>query len=366
MRRPILSALLAACTVLAPLAAATAASVPGPAPNYVVLDNDFLGPGGSNIQSIIPLLNRPGVTLLGLTSVVGDDWENAGTAHALRFLEIARQTQIPVADGATTPLVNTVAETKLREQQFGIIPWKGAWGGLGSIEHVPATQPPVAKLPEGASHLAADPLPAAMFLIREVHAHPHQVTVIAAGPLTNLALAIRIDPTFAETAKQFVFMGGLLDASMMSVTGNADFASDFNMIMDPEAARITLTAPWASITCVGNVSNDIMMTPELASRIDEKHNAVTDYLKKYQAPLPLWDELTSAIAVDPTLVTKSVTAVMDVNIEHGMDYGHAHIWPDSTAPKAMGLRKVKIVQSIDKTRFINDFISQSQNALGTH
>ncbi|MBS1064776.1 nucleoside hydrolase [Gluconobacter kondonii] len=362
MRRSILSALLAACTVLAPLSAATAA----PAPNYVVLDNDFLGPGGSNIQSIIPLLNRPGVTLLGLTSVVGDDWENAGTAHALRFLEIARQTQIPVADGATTPLVNTVAETKLREQQFGIIPWKGAWGGLGSIEHVPATQPPVRKLTEGAPHTTADALPAAMFLIREVHAHPHQVTIIAAGPLTNLALAIRIDPTFAETAKQLVFMGGLLDASMMSVTGNADFASDFNLIMDPEAAQIALTAPWPAITCVGNVSNDIMMTPELANRIDTKHNAVTDYLQKYQAPLPLWDELTSAIAVDPTLITKSVTAIMNVNIDHGMDYGHAHIWPDSTAPKGMGLRKVKIVQSIDKTRFINEFVSQSQNAVGTH
>ncbi|MBS1090130.1 nucleoside hydrolase [Gluconobacter sp. Dm-74] len=362
MRQSILSALLAACTVLAPLAAANAA----PAPNYVVLDNDFLGPGGSNIQSIIPLLNRPGVTLLGLTSVVGDDWENAGTAHALRFLEIAHQTQIPVADGATTPLVNTVAETKLREQQFGIIPWKGAWGGLGSIEHVPATQPPVRKLTEGAPHTTADALPAAMFLIREVHAHPHQVTIIAAGPLTNLALAIRIDPTFAETAKQLVFMGGLLDASMMSVTGNADFASDFNLIMDPEAAQIALTAPWPAITCVGNVSNDIMMTPELANRINAKHNAVTDYLQKYQAPLPLWDELTSAIAVDPTLITKSVTAIMNVNIDHGMDYGHAHIWPDSTAPKGMGLRKVKIVQSIDKTRFINDFVSQSQNAMGTH
>lgn len=57
---------------------------------------------------------------------------------------------------------------------------------------------------------------------------------------------------------------------------------------------------------------------------------------------------------------------MDVNIEHGMDYGHAHIWPDSTAPKDMGLRKVKIVLSIDKTRFIDDFVTQAQNVMGTH
>ncbi|QDH16540.1 nucleoside hydrolase [Swingsia samuiensis] len=333
---------------------------------YVIQDNDYLGPGGSDIQSVLPLLNRPNVSLLGLTVTMGDDWENAESAHIRRFLEIAHQTQIPVSDGATLPLLNSVEATKLREQQFGVIPWKGAWGGLGSIDHIPHTQPNTFPMPDGAVNLKASSLPAAVALINAVHAHPHQVTVIAAGPLTNLALAIRLDPSFASTAKQLVFMGGLLDSSMMSITGNADFASDFNMITDPEAAHITLTAPWPAITCVGNVSNDIMMTHDLMNRITQKKTPVTNYLSKFYSPLPLWDELTSAIAVDPTLVTKSVNAYMDINTAEGMDYGHAHVWPDSTVPKGMNLRKVKIVQAIDTKRFIDEFVSQAQNAMGTH
>lgn len=360
MRRSILSALLAACALTG---IASAAPV---APEYYIQDNDYLGPGGSDIQSVIPLLNRENVNLLALTVTIGDDWENAESAHLRRFLEIAKQTQVPVADGATMPLVNTVAATKLREKQYGTIPWKGAWGGLGSIDHTPETQPALGKMAEGTPHMAVDPLPAAMVLIKAVHDHPHQVTIIAAGPLTNLALAIRLDPTFAATAKQLVFMGGLLDSSMMSITGNADFASDFNMIGDPEAAHITLTAPWAAITCVGNVSNDVMMTHELMNRIAEKKTPVTEYLQKFYGPLPLWDELTSAIAVEPDLVTKSVDAYMDINTAPGMDYGHAHVWPDATAPKGMGLRKVKIVQSVDTKRFINEFVAQAQNAMGTH
>jgi len=360
MRRTLLSFLLAACSLTGVAHAAPAA------PNYIIEDNDFLGPGGSDIQSIIPLLNRPGVSLLGLTVVMGDDWENAESAHARRFLEIAHQTQIPVANGATLPLVNTVAATKLREKQYGTIPWKGAWGGLGSIDNTPDTQPALGTLPDGAPHLAADATPAAMFLIREVHAHPHQVTIVTTGPLTNVALAIRMDSTFAATAKQLIFMGGLVDQNMNSVTGNADFASDFNMITDPEAAHIVLTAPWAAITCVGNVSNDIMMTHPLMDRINSRHTPVTEYMQKFYAPLPMWDELTSAIAVDPSLIRKSVTAYMDFNTAPGMDYGHAHIWPESTAPKGMNLQKVKIVTSVDTRSFIDGFVSQAQNAMGTH
>ena len=211
-------------------------------PQLVIEDNDFAGPGGSDLQSTLPLLANPDVQLLGLTVGVGDGWENAESAHLRRFLEIAGRTDIPVADGATLPLLNSVKRMRLWEQAHGTIPWKGAWGGLGSIDKVPDTQPAVPHLDEGAPRLAAIHERAADFLIRSEHAHPHQVTIVAAGPLTNLALAIRLDPDFAQTARQLVFMGALLDTGVQSVTGNADFASDFNMIFDPEAAHIVLTA----------------------------------------------------------------------------------------------------------------------------
>jgi len=330
------------------------------APVYVIEDNDFLGPGGSDLQSVLPLLANPDVTLLGLTVATGDAWENAEAAHILRFLEIAGRPDVPVADGAVYPLLNSVARMKNWEHRFGLIPWKGAWGGLGSIDSVPATEPPVGKLEAGAPRIRTIAEPAALFLIRQVHAHPHQVTIVEAGPMTNLALAIRLDPTFASTAKQLVFMGALIDRNMMAVTGNADWASDFNLIFDPEAAHIVLTADWPRIVSLGNVSDGVMMTHALMDRIAAVKTPLTSYLKQYFAPLPLWDEMAGAVAVDPSLVTKSVDAYMDVDLTDGANYGHAHVWSATLAPKDMGLRPVTIVQEIDTKRFVDGFVKDAQ------
>ncbi|GBQ10330.1 nucleoside hydrolase [Swaminathania salitolerans LMG 21291] len=342
-------------------------AAPQAAKELVIADNDYLGPGGSNIQSVIPLLNNPHVTLLGITVVAGDDWENAESARIRRFLEISGHRDIPVYDGATQPLINTVALTRLREQQFGTLPWKGAWGGMGSMAHTPDSQPDVPASPDGAPTIRPQGIPAALFLIQQVHAHPHQVTIIEGGPMTNLALAIRLDPSFAATAKQLVFMGGYLDLSMTSVTGNADNASDFNLIFDPEAAHITLSAPWPKITSVANVSNDVTLSKQDVAGIGKGHETpVTHYLTRYYVPLAMWDEVTSAVAVDPSLITRSTEAYMDVETGKGLFYGHARVWPESLAPRTMGLRKVRIVQAIDVARFKKDYIAQARDLMGKH
>lgn len=352
--------LIAVCRLFAGLALLAAPPALAASPQLVIEDNDFLGPGGSDLQSTLPLIADPDVKLLGFTVTVGDAWENEESVHLRRFLEIAGRTDIPVVDGATLPLVNSVARMRLWEQAYGAIPWKGAWGGLGSIDHVPDSQPALPRLDEGAPASAPSHERAADFLIRMVHAHPHQVTIVAAGPLTNLALAIRLDPDFAVTAKQLVFMGALLDTSMESVTGNADFASDFNMIFDPEAAHIVLTAAWPKITSVGNVSNDVMMTKALMARITARQSPFTAYLARYFAPLPMWDEITAAVAVDPTLITSAVTARLDIDTNPGVDYGHAHVWPANLAPRGTGVRPVVIVRTIDTRRFLDRFVEQAR------
>lgn len=361
MRRFLASLALAALTIGSHAAQANAG------PELVIADNDYLGPGGSNIQSVLPLLNNPKLKVLGLTVVAGDDWENAESARIRRFLEISGHRDVPVYDGATQPLINTVALTRLREQQFGTLPWKGAWGGLGSMEKTPDTQPAVADTPDGKPSLQPQGVPAALFMIQQVHAHPHQVTIIEAGPMTNLALAIRLDPSFASTAKQLIFMGGYLDLSMMSVTGNADNGSDFNLIFDPEAAHITLTAPWSRITSIANVSNDVVLTKDEVGAIAKAHKSpVTEYLVKYYVPLAMWDEVTSAVAAEPSLITKAQDAYMDVETGKGIGYGHAYVWPDSLAPKAMGVRKVRIVQAIDVERFKKLYAGWAQGFEGKH
>lgn len=361
--------LLTALTALIPLGFMETISPAKAAksPDLVILDNDFEGPATSNIQSIIPLLNNPRVKLLGIVVAIGDDWENAASAHARRFLEIAKQTQIPVADGATMPLVETRPMLRLREMRYGEVPWKGAWGGLGSIDKAPNTQPPVGKLPEGNPALKPIAMQAALFMIQQVHAHPHQVTILEGGPMTNLALAIRLDPTFAETAKELIFMGGYIGLGLESATGNADNASDFNFLMDPEAAHITLTAPWPAITSVSNVSNDVFLSKEDMQHFAASHHTpVTDYMAHYYAPMPMWDETASMIFVDPSLIKRSVEVYMDADISQGAHRGSAVIWSDALAPKSMGVRKVRIIQAIDTPRLLAKFKDAASHAVGSH
>ena len=102
-------------------------------------------------------------------------------------------------------------------------------------------------MPEGLPAIKPLDEDAAHFLIRQVRAHPHQVTIYAAGPLTNIALAVSIDPEFASLTKGIVLMGGSLNPQ----TADPEFATsprhEFNFWFDPEAAHIVLHADWPRI-----------------------------------------------------------------------------------------------------------------------
>ncbi len=337
--------------------AASAAPTPTPPPNLIVYDNDFSGPESADI---LPLIGDPSVKVLGFTVVTGDGWADEETADILSFLEIAKRTDIPVVKGAVFPLVNSEARTRAWEQMYGKIVWKGAWNASAPDNSFHPTDPyKIPPSPLGPPTTKALAGTAADFLIAQVHRYPHQVTILAAGPLTNIALAIRLDPDFARLAKQLIFMGGFVDTNLQQVTASANFATDFNIWFDPEAADIVLTAPWAKITSVGAVSNDIAYTPELAARIAAKSTPVTQAVVKYSLSLPLWDQVTAAIAADPSLVTGEVQAYMDVDTDRGMYYGVTHVWPDATAPR-LGEQKVHIVTAIDTKRFLDAFVRDAQ------
>jgi inosine-uridine nucleoside N-ribohydrolase len=348
---PVLAALLFAANAAA-------------APRLFIEDNDFLGPGGSDIQSVLPLLADPGIKVLGFTVATGDAWCDEEASELLRFLEVAKRTDIPVYKGAVYPLINTPARMAAWERMFGTIPWKGAWNDSVRPDSRPHVDAPYLIPPSPAGMPATKPAEgsAVAFLIEQVHRHPHQVTIFEAGPMTNLALAIRIDPSFASLAKELIFMGGMLDGNVAQVTEDANVFTDFNFIFDPEAAHIVLTAPWAKITSLGQVTNQTKMTPALVARILEVRSPVTEYLAKFASHLPLWDEMAAAVAVDPTLVTKQTAALMDVDIDHGMHYGQAHVWPRATAPH-QGEQLVAIVQAVDLARFYAQFVHAAQSVL---
>jgi inosine-uridine nucleoside N-ribohydrolase len=353
----IIAGLLAFAVSLVAGAGIAAAPTPAAAPKLVVYDNDFFGPACTDI---LPLIGDPTVQVLGFTVVTGDGWRDEEANYLLRFLEIAGGGDIPVVKGALWPLINTPARTRAWEQAYGKIPWKGAWNDAapGQIFHPddPLLIPPN---PAGTPSIQARAGTAADFLIEQVRRHPHQVTILAAGPMTNIALAIRLDPEFAGLAKELVFMGALIDVNIPQVTGSTNFNTDFNFNFDPEAAHIVLTAPWARITAVGNVSNRLLMSPALAARMDATKTPVTDLIARFADTLPLWDQLAAAIAADPSLVTAKTQAFMDVETDHGLYYGATRLWPAATAPR-QGERLVDIVQTIDEDRFLRRFVEAAQ------
>jgi inosine-uridine nucleoside N-ribohydrolase len=321
----------------------------------IIIDQDAAGPAGSDQQAILLLIQSPQTEVLGITVVTGDQWLTEEVAHTLRTLEIIGRTDIPVVPGAEYPLVRTQQETEEAEQRFGSIAWLGAW--TPRFYHAPRE---LGEMPEGKPSTRPSEENAAHFLVRMVRKYPHQVTIYEGGPMTNLALAISIDPEFPLLAKELVFMG----ASLNPHTDDPEFANtprhEFNLWFDPEAAHIVLRAPWKKIVCTTvDISLKTRMTNQLLNRIKATDSPVASYLGKYTRLRGeynyLWDELTSAAWLDPSLITKRETRYMDVNLDRGAGYGETLTWNDHDKPKRE-VRPVEIQEDLDTERFYKMFV----------
>jgi inosine-uridine nucleoside N-ribohydrolase len=321
----------------------------------IIIDQDAAGPAGSDQQAILLLIQSSQTEVLGITVVTGDAWLTEEVAHTLRTLELIGRTDIPVIPGAEMPLVRTREETLEDEQRYGSIVWLGAW--TPSLYHAPRELGP---MPEGVPSIKPANEDAAHFLIRMVHKYPHDVTIEEAGPMTNLALAITIDPEFASLAKELVFMG----ASLNPRTYDPEFVNtprhEFNLWFDPEAARIVLRAPWKRIVCTTvDISLKTRLTTDLINKVKAGTTPVARYVGTYARLRGtynyLWDELTSAAWLDPSLITKTQTRYMDVNLDRGAGYGDTLTWSESDKPKR-DVRRVEIQVDLDTERFYKMFV----------
>ncbi|HMK22552.1 MAG TPA: nucleoside hydrolase, partial [Terriglobales bacterium] len=153
----------------------------------IVIDQDCSGPGGSNLQTLLVLLQSPDVEVLGITVVSGDQWREEEVAHTLRLLEIIGRSDVPVLRGAEFPLVRSRQEAQLWQQRYGKVAYAGAWDDRWW--HEPEVVP---SLPEGRPTTKASDEDAAHFLIRMVRKYPHEVAIYEGGPMTDLAQAITI------------------------------------------------------------------------------------------------------------------------------------------------------------------------------
>lgn len=321
----------------------------------IIIDQDAAGPGGTDQQSILLLIQSPQTQVLGITVVTGDAWLKEEVAHTLRMLEIIGRTDIPVVPGAEYPLVRRKDETELWEQQYGSVAWLGAWTPrvyhlAGQLGEMPEGKPMTKPLDEDAAH----------FMVRMVRRYPHEVTIYEGGPMTNLALAIALDPEFPSLSKELVFMGGSLNPA----TDDPEFVNsprrEFNLWFDPEAAHTTLMAPWKKVICTTvDISVKTRFTQELVDRVKSSNSPAAQYVGKY-ARLQgqynyLWDELAAVAWLDPTLITARDARYLDVNLNHGATYGDTLSWSEQDKPKIVG-PSVEILANLDTQKFYEKFV----------
>src|SRR5208337_4878623 len=257
----------------------------------VIINEDCFGPGGSNLQTLMVMIQSPQVEVLGITVVSGDQWRDEEVAHTLRLLEIMGRTDIPVVPGSAYPLVRTREESQLWQQRYGKVAYAGAWDErwwheASIVPQLPEGQPTTKPADEDAAH----------FLIRMVRKYPHEVTIYEGGPMTNLALAIALDPQFPGLAEELVFMGGSIGAH----TDNAEFVNnprhEFNFWFDPEAAKVVLRAPWKKIVCTSaDISIKTRLTPAMIEQIGKAGTPLARYVVRFYQSFPgadiMWDEL---------------------------------------------------------------------------
>jgi purine nucleosidase len=321
----------------------------------IIINEDCSGPGGSNMQTLALLIQSPQVEVLGITVVSGDQWRDEEVAHTLRLLEIMGRTDIPVMLGAAFPLVRTRDESLQWQERYGKVSYAGAWDERWW--HAPSVVPALAEGTPSAKPAAED---AVHFLVRMVRKYPNQVTIYEGGPMTNLALAISIDPQFPELAQELVFMGGSLNPQ----TDDPEFANnprhEFNFWFDPEAAYIALRAPWKKITCtLTDISIMTRFSPEMAKRIGSSGTALAKYVARFYQQGDgndyMWDELAAAAWLDPSVITKQETRYLSVDISQGPGYGNTVSWTDSDKPKTAG-PPVTIHVALDKEKFYEMFV----------
>lgn len=342
-------------SVLLPLAAAQAEA----APRKVIIEDEGFG------LMHLMLLGSPDIEVVGVTSVSGNVWANRATAMALRGLEIAGKSAIPVAEGATYPLLNSERLTERWEALYGKLIWKGAWMKEW-VEPTVQPAPPYfgpsdpVDLPHGNPTIEKVPEAAALFLIRMVRAHPGEITIVAGGPLTNLALAQRLDPEFAGLVGELVYMGGsFTPRQMLDNKVAAEFAREFansprrefNERFDPEAASIVSRSPWRKLTIVPiDPSTETQLTPALLARVSKAARpGVAQFVAEMVPDFPLWDEIAAGVVIDPGIIRESEELYVDYNTQFGPGYGDTLSWHAPYRP-GLGEQKATVVKRIDPRR----------------
>ncbi|MEV2279403.1 nucleoside hydrolase [Nocardiopsis sp. NPDC049922] len=263
-------------------------------------------PGIDDAVALAYLAARPEVEIVGIGAVFGNNSVDITADNALRLLDLYGRPGVPVAVGASRPLVQA---PRLAEHVHGR-------NGLGDVELPAPAGKPVAES-------------AAELLVRLVRESPGEIDVLAVGPLTNLAIALGLEPELPRLVRRLVVMGGAV-----RVPGNVASHVEANINNDPEAAEAVFAAGFDLDLIALDITMKTVATPEWLAELKEvpgeraeRTSAFLDFYAEFYTGIfgvrqcAMHDPLAAAVLVDPHLVTESFEAPLRVELSGSLTRG---------------------------------------------
>jgi len=299
----------------------------------IIFDTDS-GLFGDDGAALVMLMRSPQrVNIAGITVVAGNVWPGQGSEYMFHILDLLKRPQPPLYAGAEAPLIHTAAMAHEYARRWGALEFAGAFDD----------DPAVVKPAPGTKLTGRKPRESAVdFIISTIERQPGEVTFLELGPMTNLALALRMRPDIETKIKRLVFMGG-----NVHVPGNASSMAEFNFWFDPEAAQIVLRSRIPQKVMFGlDICNTAPIRKAQFDRIANAHTPISDlfredlghrypgFLERPSATGYLWDSLAAAWLLDPGFVTKSEAGYLDVLTAWGKFYGSTVALDRRVAPNA--------------------------------
>lgn len=285
-----------------------------------------------------------GADFVACTVTHGNVPVNTGARNTVTVLDYLGLDSVPVFEGAARPMAQPLMTAEFVHGQDGL-------GDAGVVQSTRGVSGDMA----------------AVEIVRLARSRPGELTLVAVGPLTNIGLALLLEPNLPDLVKDVVIMGGAV-----GVPGNASEFGEANVWHDPEAAQLVVDAAWDVLF----VGLEITMKTSLSGESIERIRASKDpraqlawtimqfYLDVYEVQFGertcvLHDPLAMALALDPSLATyRMVEAGLELRGERsrGQLVGDLRGYNRETLdPKAPGV--IRIVESIDSAKFHENFLS---------